>query len=64
MCMPSAPKPPAPGAPPQAPKTPSLAAFMTRNQMRYGAKQQTMLTGPSGVQPGSMNLGSSTLLGS
>ena len=43
-------------------KTPDLAAIMASNKRAEGAGS-TMLTGPQGVDTGSLALGKSTLLG-
>lgn len=44
-------------------KTPDLAGIMASNKRAEGAGS-TMLTGPQGVDTGSLSLGKSTLLGS
>ena len=43
-------------------KTPDLAGIMASNKRAEGAGS-TMLTGPTGVDTGSLSLGKSTLLG-
>jgi hypothetical protein len=46
-------------------KTPDAAAMMSANRMASKAGNAgTMLTGPMGVAPGSLELGKNTLLGS
>lgn len=45
-------------------KTPDIAAILSRAaSAERGGIGSTMLTGPSGVDPGSLTLGKSTLLG-
>lgn len=60
------PKPGGPPPPPQAGKDPDLAMMRSRNAAARGPAggySGTLLTGPTGVAPGSLSLGSSTLLG-
>lgn len=46
-------------------QTPNVAAILARAaQMGNNGLSSTMLTGPAGVNPGGLNLGKSTMLGS
>lgn len=58
---------PTPEKPPQAAKTPDRAASMAANAATGSASQRgnasTLLTGASGIDPATLNLGKATLLG-
>lgn len=59
--------PPAPEKPPQQAKAPEMGALRRQNQVAEGgpgmSSNSTLLTGPTGVNPGMLNLGRATLLG-
>lgn len=69
MCMtPSMPHVPAPVAPQQAPQKPDIAQVRLQNPLapltaRMGSVGDGLLTGASGVAPGSLNLGVNKALG-
>jgi hypothetical protein len=49
----------------QQSKTPDVGAMLSGNQQSAkGGASSTMLTGPSGIDPTTLNLGKNTLLGS
>lgn len=60
--------PAAPVAPPQATKAPDINAYKAKNAAiaaaAGGGPSSTLLTGTGGVDPGEINLGKNTLLGS
>jgi hypothetical protein len=60
---PGIPDPPAPPKAPQAAKAPSTTPLKKRNQFGGFAGSETMLTGSNGVDPATLNLGTSSLLG-
>lgn len=62
MCM-SSPKIPPPPPPPQEVKQPDSMAVRRRQRQATGMATSTMLTGPTGVSPGSYSTGGTSLLG-
>lgn len=58
----------APQKPPQMPKTPEIAPMKRQNAMGaltgpFAGAASTFLTGPKGIDPATLSLGKSTLLG-
>jgi hypothetical protein len=60
----SSPDIPDPGPPPQESKTPDTMTQRRRQRQAGGMAGGTVLTGASGVQQGTTNTGTTTLLGS